>query len=102
MRVVNGMIADAEAARTAAEEDLNRLTSRSLDFLRDILSDAQGVNFHRFQIVAWTVVLAFVFGKQVYDNLAMPDFDPTLLALQGLSAGTYLGLKIPEPTTPQR
>ena len=27
----------------------------------------------------------------------MPDFDNTLLALQGLSAGTYLGLKITEP-----
>ena len=28
----------------------------------------------------------------------MPDFDATLLALQGLSAGTFLGLKITEPT----
>jgi hypothetical protein len=26
----------------------------------------------------------------------MPDFDNTLLALMGVSSGTYLGFKIPE------
>jgi hypothetical protein len=29
----------------------------------------------------------------------MPVFDTTLLGLMGLSAGTYVGLKIPEKTT---
>jgi hypothetical protein len=42
-------------------------------------------------------VLAFIFAVAVTRVLAMPDFDDTLLALQGLSAGTYLGLKITEP-----
>jgi hypothetical protein len=32
--------------------------------------------------------------------MAMPDFDNTVLGLMGLSAGTYLGLKITEPKTP--
>lgn len=59
----------------------------------DILSDEQGVNFHRFQMAVWTLVLGIVFMQQVYKNLAMPDFDNTLLGLLGISAGTYLGLK---------
>ncbi len=63
----------------------------------DILSDANGVSFHRFQIAVWTFVLGIIFVVQVYKVLAMPTFDGTLLALLGISAGTYLGLKVPEP-----
>lgn len=65
-------------------------------FLLDLLSDANGVTFHRFQMFAWTVVLAFLFCVGVYKNLAMPEFGTTLLALMGISSGTYLGFKIPE------
>jgi len=48
-------------------------------------------------MAAWTVVLATIFAIAVTRILAMPDFDSTLLALQGLSAGTFLGLKVTEP-----
>lgn len=65
----------------------------SAGWWRDILSDSQGVNFHRFQMAVWTFVLGVVFIQQVYRNLSMPDFDNTLLGLLGISAGTYLGLK---------
>jgi hypothetical protein len=70
---------------------------QSTSWWLDILSDANGVSFHRFQIAAWTVVLGIIFVVQVYCVLAMPTFDNSLLALMGISAGTYLGLKIPEP-----
>jgi ABC-type Mn2+/Zn2+ transport system permease subunit len=66
------------------------------NFLKDILSDATGVTLHRFQMLVWTVVLGIVFALQVYRNLAMMDFSPELLALQGISGGTYLGFKVPE------
>jgi hypothetical protein len=65
-------------------------------FLSDILSDENGVSFHRFQIVVWTLVLGVIFVETVYTNLTMPAFDEKLLALMGLSAGTYLGFKFPE------
>jgi hypothetical protein len=78
-----------------------KLVRNSEGFLIDILSDANGISFHRFQIFAWTVVLSIIFIKEVYENLAMPTFDTTLMGLLGLSAGTYLGLKIPEPTVPK-
>jgi hypothetical protein len=78
-----------------------KLVRNSEGFLTDILSDANGISFHRFQIFAWTIVLSIIFIKEVYEKLAMPTFNTTLMGLLGLSAGTYLGLKIPEPTVPK-
>jgi len=31
----------------------------------------------------------------------MPDFDATLLGLQGISAATFVGLKMAEPAVPK-
>jgi hypothetical protein len=81
--------------------ELNSLptpTGPSQGFLRDILSDESGVSFHRFQMAAWTVVLGAIFVNAVYRDLAMPDFSATMLGLMGISAGTYVGFKIPNPT----
>jgi len=85
-------------ALSDTEWAFKRATNQSLGIWNDIISDANGVNFHRFQMAAWTIVLAFIFAVAVTRILAMPDFDGTLLALQGLSAGTFLGLKINEST----
>jgi hypothetical protein len=68
----------------------------SVNFLTDILSEGNTHSFHRFQIFAWTIVLGIIFVASVYNNLAMPQFSPTLLGLMGISAGTYLGFKFPE------
>lgn len=68
----------------------------SMGFLRDILSDATGYSFHRFQIFAWTIVLGIMFVSSVYNNLSMPAFSATLLGLMGISSGTYIGFKFPE------
>jgi hypothetical protein len=88
--------ARSEKLLTDMEFAFKRATNQSIGFWNDIVSDANGVNFHRFQMAAWTVVLAFIFAIAVTRILAMPDFDSTLLALQGLSAGTFLGLKVTE------
>ena len=68
----------------------------SRGFIRDILSDASGYSFHRFQIFAWTIVLGIIFVSSVYNSLNMPEFSATLLGLMGLSSGTYIGFKFPE------
>ncbi len=68
----------------------------SRGFLTDILSDCGSYSFHRFQIFVWTLVLAVIFVTSVYNNLKMPEFSATLLGLMGISAGTYIGFKIPE------
>lgn len=68
----------------------------SQGFLRDILSDGDGFNLHRFQILAWNIALAVIFVASTYNSLRMPEFSATLLGLMGISAGTYLGFKVPE------
>lgn len=72
----------------------------SRGLVNDLLSDSTGVAFHRFQMLAWTLVLGGVFAIRVWNELAMPDFDPTLLGLMGVSSGTYVGLKYPEEGKP--
>ncbi|WP_321477078.1 hypothetical protein [uncultured Paludibaculum sp.] len=68
----------------------------SVSFLQDITADGNGIGFHRFQMLIWTVVFSIIFAKSVYADLAMPTFDASLLALMGVSSGTYLGFKLPE------
>jgi hypothetical protein len=69
----------------------------SQGFLHDILSDSgDGISIHRFQMFAWTLVLGVIFVGSVYKELAMPEFNVTLLGLMGISSGTYLGFKFPE------
>jgi hypothetical protein len=91
------LVAAKQAQVTAADAKQTKPTSEG--FLRDLLTDVNGVSFHRFQMVVWTIVLGIFFVTNVYQNLAMPEFDKTLLALTGISAGTYLGFKIPERQT---
>jgi hypothetical protein len=37
---------------------------------------------------------------RIFTKLSIPDFNPTLLGLLGLSAGTYVGFKFPENQSP--
>jgi ABC-type Mn2+/Zn2+ transport system permease subunit len=64
--------------------------------VRDLLADGDGISFHRFQIVVWTLILGVVFVWSVYRDMSMPEFDASLLTLMGLSSGTYVGFKWPE------
>jgi hypothetical protein len=63
----------------------------------DLLAENNLISFHRFQIFVWTLVLGIMFVANVYSELAMPQFSATLLGLLGISAGTYVGFKLPEP-----
>jgi len=75
---------------------VDSLTQTKDNFFNDILTDENGVSFHRLQMIAFTMVLGMVFIYTVWANLMMPDFSATLLTMQGITAGTYLGFKIPE------
>lgn len=72
------------------------LNPKKEGFVKDILSDVNGISFHRLQMFIWTLVLGLLFIYSVWKRLSMPEFSVTLLALQGLTAGTYLGFKLPE------
>ncbi|HEY9401457.1 MAG TPA: hypothetical protein VIQ24_02095, partial [Pyrinomonadaceae bacterium] len=61
-----------------------------VNFYTDLVSDSHGVNFHRFQMIVWTIVLGFIFVDSVLSRLSMPQFSTTVLTLMGISSGTYL------------
>ncbi|MEO6685203.1 MAG: hypothetical protein ABIN24_04530 [Dyadobacter sp.] len=79
------------------DRNITILTAKkSKGFLNDVLTDVNGISFHRLQMLIWTFVLGIIFLYSVWKSLSMPDFSATLLALEGLTAGTYLGFKFPE------
>lgn len=93
--------AEKETRLEEVAQEINALKvktppSTSKGFFRDILSDAEGVSVHRFQIFVWTIILGVIFVVSIYRNLAIPQFSETLLALMGISSGTYIGFKFPE------
>lgn len=102
-RAALAAVAAPTAAQTARLAEVTDLLAQSLPirishgFFEDVLTDDVGISFHRFQMFVWTIVLAVFFIEDVLNNLAMPEFGSTLLALMGISSGTYLGFMINEP-----
>jgi len=79
-----------------AQAGAPQAAAASKGFVLDILSDADGISFHRFQIVVWTIVIGAVSTWNMYRYMAMPVLDASLLTLMGISSGTYVGFKFPE------
>ncbi|WP_426672063.1 hypothetical protein ACPPVU_12610 [Mucilaginibacter sp. McL0603] len=71
-------------------------------FFKDIMSDQNGINIHRFQNVVWTLIAVTLYISQIPDITcgSLPTLDATLVALTGISSATYLGLKINENVPP--
>ena len=64
----------------------------------DLLTEQAGAyDFHRFQMLAWTLVLGSVFIVKVFSDRTMPQFDSNLLLLMGISSGAYIGFKMANP-----
>lgn len=82
-------------ARELLKYTENRIGHQSNGFWNDILNDNESAAFHRIQMFVWTLILGGIFVYSVWKSLSMPEFSETLLALQGISAGTYLGFKLP-------
>ena len=86
----------ASAVMDTSPESAALIPPASRGFWTDLASDNAGLSLPRLQILAWTILLIFIFGRSVYQTLAMPEFDLTLLGLMGISGGTYLGFKRPD------
>jgi hypothetical protein len=98
-------LADLQAQLQTAKQNLDDVNPQlapapqmaaSEGFVRDILTDVNGVSLHRLQIAAWTLVLWFLFMTSLFGKLTMMDFDATQLTLMAISGGTYLGFKLNE------
>lgn len=96
LRSLEAKLPTLREVSAAAKSQQFAVSKQSLTFIEELFSDGNGWSLHRVQMGVWTLVLGFVFVSKVLENLAMPEFDATLLALMGISSGTYLGFKIPE------
>jgi hypothetical protein len=93
---ISASLIDKNKAEGAAADCIP--AKKSQGFIHDVISDADGVSLHRFQMFIWTLVLGVIFIASVYKNLSMPEFSATLLGLMGISSGTYVGFKTQEKT----
>jgi hypothetical protein len=71
------------------------------DFIKDILSDDNGVSIHRFQAVLFNLIfgIGFIGGfvkAIISQKYPFIDFNEWQFALLGISSATYLGLKASE------
>lgn len=98
-KIIDGKISKLQIDEELAniKKDMNDIEQQSKNFFNDILTNPSGeINLHRYQIFIWTLVLGLVFIYQVLTTFKMPEFDTNLLALQGISSGTFLALKSQE------
>jgi hypothetical protein len=89
-------ISAATALASVAVTPAGRKTATTTGFWRDLVTGDTGVvAFDRLQVVVWTLVLGGIFLTAVFWDLTMPEFSATMLALMGISSGTYIGFKLP-------
>lgn len=69
---------------------------KSTGWYSDIVSDVNGPALHRLQVLCWSALLGLIFLIGVWQNLTMPEFSATLLAVLGISGAGYVGFKYPE------
>ena len=87
---------EAQRAKLVLECASVAAVAKSSGFWKDIVTDDRGVvALDRLQVVVWTIVLGGVFLTSVIWDLTMPELNATLLALMGISSGTYIGFKLP-------
>jgi hypothetical protein len=90
-------ISAATALAAVAIKPAVAASMASRGWWRDVVTNDQGsVALDRLQVVVWTVVLGGVFLSSVLWELTMPEFNATLLALMGISSGTYIGFQLPQ------
>jgi hypothetical protein len=89
----------AGLAAAGIDSDPKRTMPPTAGFWNDILTDANGITLARFQMLVWNLAVGLFFLFKAITDLRFPELDPTTLGLLGLSAGTYVGLKIPEKHT---
>lgn len=68
-------------------------SQRHQSFLGDVLSDNQGMNIHRLQMLIWTAVFGGIFVYETLTTGKFPAFDDQAFVLMGISSVTYVWFK---------
>lgn len=61
--------------------------------LVDLLCDETGVSLQRLQFLLWTVVTGVYYVHQAFTTYELPVLDASILALIGISGGTFVVMK---------
>jgi hypothetical protein len=88
------LIARRDALVRQQEDFGKRPESGWRRLMQDWLTDGDVYSFHRYQMLAWMLVLGVFFVAKVWSRWELPTFDGTTLALLGITSGTYLGFKL--------
>jgi len=89
-------MSDAQLKPQIDQRDALARYLASESFLKDILTDVNGISLHRVQQLVWTMLLGLIFIYLVLSSHKMPEFNEFMLGVLGISGATYLGFKIPE------
>lgn len=89
--VLAGYASNTEPDEVSESSNTDASGLQSAGFVADILSDAHGYRFHRFQLLLWNILLGFIFLFLVWERLKLPVFGHSLLALVGISTSIHLG-----------
>lgn len=88
-----------KAQNPTAQIEPDNAAHKGQSFLFQVLSDHDGINIQRFQSVVFTFFIGVFFVFEVITKFEMPDLDPGILGLMGISSATYAGLKTNEGKT---
>jgi hypothetical protein len=80
------------ALTTKFGRDPNAPASRG--FFQDLISESGEPEVSRLQMLVWNGVLGVIFLWQSIFQWSMPEFDPTLMTLLGISSAAYVGFKL--------
>ena len=86
-----GYATNTEPDEGSKSSNTDASSSQSVGFLTDMLSDAHGFRFYRFQLLLWNLLLGFMFLFLVCERLKLPVIGHSLLALMGVSTTIHLG-----------
>jgi|GEM_PF-1071693 len=89
-------IDNSDKKSTVGSRHQEELSSGKAFMLSNVSSDQNGLSIHRLQQVLFSIAFGFVFLKESFDAIHMPEFDATWLAVLGVSAVGYAGGKVTE------
>lgn len=90
-RGVGGIIDNSQINKVGAANTHQNTASEG--WLKDILSDQNGISIHRVQAFLFNVGFGIYYLTEVYVTLEIPSFDANTLTLLGLSNGAYAVVK---------
>lgn len=96
--ILGKTIDDSDISKTADDgSTIERMQDKpSKGFIKDILSDKNGISLHRTQQVMFTVALVVAYIVSSIGADTLPEWDTSIPMLMGISSAGYLGIKMNE------